>query len=102
MGVRPFTSESYARGERPALWRDVLASAGLAPISPLADYDGFASASQRIGCEVTLTRLAAGAQDFAATAAEGPPLAFLAGENCLLKPEHGADLPLAQGVSFEL
>jgi hypothetical protein len=47
MGARPFTSESYARGERPALWRDVLASTGLSPTSPMADYDGYATAVQR-------------------------------------------------------
>ena len=97
MGARPFTSESYARCERPALWRDVLALAGLAPASPRADYDGFALASQRACGPVMLTRLASGAQKLSAPPQDGPPLAFLSGENCLIRQERGPEIALAQG-----
>jgi len=99
LGARPFTSESYARCERPALWRDVLASTGLSPSSPLADYDGYATAVQRSAGPVTLTRLAADAQRLRPLAApvETTPLAFLAGEDCLVRPERGPEIALPRG-----
>jgi len=99
MGARPFTSESYARPERPALWRDVLASTGLSPTSPQADYDGFATALQRAAGAVTLTRLAAGAQRFRplTQAAAAPPLAFLSDEECVVAPQRGPEFALPRG-----
>ena len=97
MGARPFTSESYARCERPAMWRDVLASTGLAPASPSPDYDGFALASQRACGPVMLTRLASGAQTLRAPRSDAPPLAFLTGEDCVLSCERGPETFVAKG-----
>jgi acetamidase/formamidase/AraC-like DNA-binding protein len=99
MGARPFTSESYARCERPALWRDVLASTGLSPNSPQADCAGFATAVQRSSGPVMLTRLAADAQRLRPLGAPAgaPPLAFLAGEDCLLALERGPEFALPRG-----
>src|SRR3984957_2197806 len=37
MGFRPFTSESYAEHDRLDAWRDVLSTAGLAPLSGAGD-----------------------------------------------------------------
>jgi len=97
MGARPFTSESYARGERPALWRDVLASTGLAPASPPSEYDGFALASQRACGPVMLSRLASGAQKLCAPRLDAPPLAFVSGEDCVISPERGPEVPVPRG-----
>src|SRR3954468_24058955 len=47
MGFRPFTSESYAEGDRPEAWRDVLAAVGLQPAAAGAFYDGHATAFHR-------------------------------------------------------
>lgn len=42
MSFRPFTSESYARDDRPEAWRDVLSAVGLQPASSNVFYDGHA------------------------------------------------------------
>ncbi|WP_186294337.1 acetamidase/formamidase family protein [Bradyrhizobium guangdongense] len=62
MSFRPFTSESYAQGDRPEAWRDVLAAVGLQPATSNPFYDGHATASHRQAPGVALTRIAAGAQ----------------------------------------
>jgi acetamidase/formamidase/AraC-like DNA-binding protein len=79
MSFRPFTSESYARSDRPAAWCDVLAAVGLQPASGSSVHDGHATASHRNAPGVALTRVAAGAQ--AITALNQPnedlPIALL-------------------------
>lgn len=62
MGFRPFTSESYAEGDRPEAWRDVLAAVGLQPAAAAAFYDGHATAFHRNATGVALTRISAGSQ----------------------------------------
>jgi len=62
MSFRPFTSESYAEGDRPDAWRDVLAGVGLQPASAGAFYDGHATAFHRNATGVALTRISAGSQ----------------------------------------
>ena len=65
MSFRPFTSESYARDDRPDAWRDVLSGVGLQPASANSFYDGHATASHRSTIGVALSRMAAGAQGVA-------------------------------------
>lgn len=62
MSFRPFTSESYAAGDRPDAWRDVLAAVGLQPASAGTFYDGHATAFHRNATGVALTRISAGSQ----------------------------------------
>src|SRR6187399_3161395 len=62
MSFRPFTSESYARDDRPEAWRDVLAAVGLQPAASTAFYDGHSTASHRNAPGVALTRISAGSQ----------------------------------------
>ena len=61
MGIRPFTSESYAEVDRPAAWADVLGVVGLRPASSSIHY-GHATALYRRGGSVVLARLTAGSQ----------------------------------------
>src|SRR5664279_4298614 len=65
MSFRPFTSESYARDDRPDAWRDVLSGVGLQPASANSSYYGHATASHRSTIGVALSRMAAGAQGVA-------------------------------------
>ena len=65
MSFRPFTSESYAQGDRPEAWRDVLAAVGLQPATSHPFYDGHATASHRHVEGIALTRIAAGSQSVA-------------------------------------
>ncbi|NPV25440.1 acetamidase/formamidase family protein [Bradyrhizobium aeschynomenes] len=83
MSFRPFTSESYARDERPEAWRDVLNAVGLQPAATAPFYDGHATASHRHAPGIALSRLAAGAQIVAAVpqAQEDLPIALLAIED---------------------
>jgi acetamidase/formamidase/AraC-like DNA-binding protein len=62
MSFRPFTSESYAEGDRPDAWRDVLAAVGLQPAAATGYYDGHATAFHRNATGVALTRISAGSQ----------------------------------------
>lgn len=62
MSIRPFTSESYARDERPDAWHEVLGHVGLQPASRAALDDGHATALHRHSPGVALGRLAAGPQ----------------------------------------
>src|SRR5258708_4982266 len=75
MSFRPFTSESYARDDRPEAWRDVLSAVGLQPASSNVFYDGHATASHRNALGVALTRISAGSPAISAPAqtADGPP-----------------------------
>jgi acetamidase/formamidase/AraC-like DNA-binding protein len=79
MGFRPFTSESYAQGDRPEAWRDVLGAVGLQPASASAFYDGHATASHRNAVGVALSRISAGAQGIAPLpqSGDGLPIALL-------------------------
>ena len=79
MSFRPFTSESYAEGERPDAWRDVLAAVGLQPAVAGAVYDGHATAFHRNAAGVALTRLSAGTQGVAPLSLSGDclPIALL-------------------------
>ncbi len=77
MSFRPFTSESYAEGERPEAWRDVLNAVGLQPAAKTPFYDGHATASHRQAPGIALSRLSAGAQAITAV------------------PQAHADLPIA-------
>ena len=77
MSFRPFTSESYARDDRPEAWRDVLGAVGLQPASGSSFYDGHATASHRSAAGVALSRISAGSQSVA-------PL-----------PQPGEDMPIA-------
>ncbi|MDU6137660.1 helix-turn-helix domain-containing protein, partial [Bradyrhizobium sp.] len=83
MSFRPFTSESYAEGERPDAWRDVLSAVGLQPATKTAFYDGHATASHRTAPGLALSRLSAGSQSVAAVpqAHEDLPIALLAIED---------------------
>ena len=65
MSFRPFTSESYARDDRPEAWRDVLNAVGLQPAAAGSSYDGHATASHRSAAGIALTRIAAGSQSIA-------------------------------------
>ena len=65
MSFRPFTSESYAQGDRTEAWRDVLAAVGLQPASSGVFHDGHATASHRNAVGVALTRISAGSQGVA-------------------------------------
>ena len=62
MSFRPFTSESYARDERPEAWRDVLNAVGLQQAAKTPVYDGHATASHRNATGIALSRLSAGSQ----------------------------------------
>jgi acetamidase/formamidase/AraC-like DNA-binding protein len=79
MSFRPFTSESYARDDRPEAWRDVLSGVGLQPASINSAYDGHATASHRNTVGIALTRIAAGSQGVAPLPqpADGLPIALL-------------------------
>jgi acetamidase/formamidase/AraC-like DNA-binding protein len=79
MSFRPFTSESYARDDRPEAWRDVLAAVGLQPASASLFDDDHATASHRTAAGVALTRVAAGSQGIAPLpqSGEGTPIALL-------------------------
>jgi acetamidase/formamidase/AraC-like DNA-binding protein len=83
MSFRPFTSESYARDERPEAWRDVLNAVGLQPAAKAPFYDGHATASHRNAPGIALSRLAAGSQIVTAVpqAHEDLPIALLAIED---------------------
>ncbi|MGJ4928995.1 acetamidase/formamidase family protein [Bradyrhizobium sp. HKCCYLS2038] len=83
MSFRPFTSESYAQGERPEAWRDVLNAAGLRPAPKAPFYDGHATASHRTASGISLSRLSAGAQAVTAVpqSQEDLPIALLAIED---------------------
>src|SRR3954447_13898632 len=78
MGFRPFTSESYAEGDRPDAWRDVLAAVGLQPAAA-GFYDGHATAFHRNATGVALTRISAGSQGVAPLppSGEGLPISLL-------------------------
>jgi acetamidase/formamidase/AraC-like DNA-binding protein len=79
MSFRPFTSESYAEGDRPDAWRDVLAAVGLQPASAGAFYDGHATAFHRNATGVALTRISAGSQGVSplSLAGDSLPIALL-------------------------
>lgn len=79
MGFRPFTSESYAEGDRPEAWRDVLAAVGLQPAAAGAFYDGHATAFHRNATGVALTRISAGSQGVSPLPGSGDslPIALL-------------------------
>ena len=79
MSFRPFTSESYAQGDRTEAWRDVLAAVGLQPASSGAFHDGHATASHRNAVGVALTKISAGSQGVAplAPSVDGLPIAVL-------------------------
>jgi acetamidase/formamidase/AraC-like DNA-binding protein len=89
MSFRPFTSESYARDDRPDAWRDVLNGVGLAPASVNSFYDGHATASHRNSVGVALTRIAAGSQGVAplAQSTDGLPIALLPVEDGVMLRE---------------
>jgi acetamidase/formamidase/AraC-like DNA-binding protein len=78
MAFRPFTSESYAEGDRPDAWRDVLAAVGLQPAA-VALHDGHATAFHRNATGVALTRISAGSQGVAPLPSSGEslPIALL-------------------------
>ncbi|WP_316158081.1 MULTISPECIES: acetamidase/formamidase family protein [unclassified Bradyrhizobium] len=80
MSFRPFTSESYARDERPEAWRDVLNAIGLQPAAKTPFHDGHATASHRHAPGIALSRLSAGSQVVTAVpqAHEDLPIALLA------------------------
>ena len=79
MSFRPFTSESYAQGDRTEAWRDVLAAVGLQPASSGGFHDGHATASHRNAVGVALTKISAGSQGVAplAQSVDGLPIAVL-------------------------
>jgi acetamidase/formamidase/AraC-like DNA-binding protein len=79
MSFRPFTSESYAEGDRPDAWRDVLAAVGLQPASASPRYDGHATAFHRNAVGVALTRISAGSQGVSPLppTGDGLPIALL-------------------------
>ena len=79
MSFRPFTSESYAQGDRTEAWRDVLAAVGLQPASSGVFHDGHATASHRNAVGVALTKISAGSQGVAplAPSVDGLPIAVL-------------------------
>ena len=79
MSFRPFTSESYAQGDRTEAWRDVLAAVGLQPASSGGFHDGHATASHRNAVGVALTKISAGSQGVAplAPSVDGLPIAVL-------------------------
>jgi acetamidase/formamidase/AraC-like DNA-binding protein len=79
MSFRPFTSESYAQGDRPEAWRDVLAAVGLQPASSGVFHDGHATASHRNAAGVALAKISAGSQGVAplAPSVDGLPIALL-------------------------
>jgi acetamidase/formamidase/AraC-like DNA-binding protein len=79
MSFRPFTSESYARDDRPEAWRDVLSAVGLQPASSNVFYDGHATASHRNAVGVALTRISAGSQGISPLpqSGDGLPIALL-------------------------
>src|SRR6266700_6581090 len=91
MSFRPFTSESYARDDRPEAWRDVLSDVGLQPASVDSAYDGHATASHRNTVGVALTRIAAGSQGVAplSRSADGLPIALLPIEDGVMLREGG-------------
>src|SRR6266849_7057296 len=92
MSFRPFTSESYARDDRPEAWRDVLGAVGLQPASSNVFYDGHATASHRNAVGVALTRISAGSQAISPLpqSGDGLPIALLPTEDGVV---------LRQGVS---
>jgi acetamidase/formamidase/AraC-like DNA-binding protein len=62
MSLRPFTSESYSRDDRPEAWRDILGSIGLRPTATAITHAGHATAVRR-GIEgIALAKLSAGPQ----------------------------------------
>jgi hypothetical protein len=79
MSFRPFTSESYAQGDRTEAWRDVLTAVGLQPASSGVFHDGHATASHRNAVGVALTKISAGSQGVAplAPSVDGLPIAVL-------------------------
>ena len=79
MSFRPFTSESYARDDRPEAWRDVLAAVGLQPAASTTFYDGHSTASHRYAPGVALTRISAGSQGVSPLpqSGDGLPIALL-------------------------
>jgi acetamidase/formamidase/AraC-like DNA-binding protein len=62
MIVRPYSSESYAEGDRPAAWQDVLGTVGLRSASPSALQGGHATAVFHAAEGVTIARFAAAPQ----------------------------------------
>jgi acetamidase/formamidase/AraC-like DNA-binding protein len=85
MSLRPFSSESYSEGERPAAWRDVLQAVGLQPTAATATHHGHATAVHRSLDGIALARLSAGAQAIS-------PLSHGAGDQPLVV------LPIEDGV----
>jgi AraC-like DNA-binding protein len=83
MSFRPFTSESYARDDRPEAWRDVLSAVGLQPASASVFYDGHATASHRTAVGVALTKISAGSQGISPLpqSGDGLPIALLSMED---------------------
>src|SRR5258708_36868926 len=95
MSFRPFTSESYARDDRPEAWRDVLSAVGLQPASSNVFYDGHATASHRNAVGVALTRISAGSHGISPLPQSGDrlPIALPPTEHGVL-PRNGATPPI--------
>ena len=92
MSFRPFTSESYARDDRPEAWRDVLAAVGLQPAASTALYDGHSTASHRNAPGVALTRISAGSQGVSPLmqSGDGLPIVLLPIEEGVVLREGGS------------
>jgi acetamidase/formamidase/AraC-like DNA-binding protein len=92
MSFRPFTSESYARDDRPEAWRDVLAAVGLQPAASTVFYDGHSTASHRNAPGVALTRISAGSQGVSPLmqSGDGLPIVLLPIEEGVVLREGGS------------